>query len=449
MKVRTRFAPSPTGFLHVGGLRTALYNYLYAKKHNGQFILRIEDTDQNRLVESGTENLINILKKLNLNFDIGPGKEDSHGPYVQSERLDIYKNYYMQLVKNKKAYICFDKNNELIPELNFEKAFSRIADEKFVVKLKIKSNQKMIINDLVRGDIEFDLSLIDDPIIIKSDGYPTYHFASVIDDYLMNISHVIRGEEWISSLPKHITLYNAFDWAIPKFCHLPLLLNPDKSKLSKRQGDVAVEDFLDNGYLQDSLINFVSLLGWHPEDNQEIFSINDLINSFSINRINKSGAIFDREKFDWMNKEYIKNMDSKTFENIINQELLNKNVSNLNMDISKICDYCKNRITTLNQIWDEIKIFYLLPKSKLDKLGKFDYKDLFEFWIDKLHSLHFVSEENIADIINSTKESLGIFGKNLFIPLRLALIGEEHGPDLFTIINILGLEETINRMNVK
>ena len=247
MKVRTRFAPSPTVFLHVGGLRTALYNYLYAKKHNGQFILRIEDTDQNRLVESGTKNLIDILKKLNLNFDIGRGKEDSNGPYVQSERLDIYKDYYMQLVKNKKAYICFDKNNELIPELNFEKAFSRIADEKFVVKLKIKSNQKMIINDQVRGDIEFDLSLIDDPIIIKSDGYPTYHFASVIDDYLMNISHVIRGEEWISSLPKHITLYNAFDWTIPKFCHLPLLLNPDKSKLSKRQGDVTVEDFLDNG----------------------------------------------------------------------------------------------------------------------------------------------------------------------------------------------------------
>ena len=449
MKVRTRFAPSPTGYLHVGGLRTALYNYLYAKQHNGQFILRIEDTDQNRLVESGTENLINILKKLNLNFDVGPGKEDFNGPYVQSQRLDIYKDHYMQLVKNKKAYICFDKNNELIPELNFEKAFSRISDENFVVKLKIKSNQKMIINDLLRGDIEFDLSLIDDPIIIKSDGYPTYHFASVIDDYLMNISHVIRGEEWISSLPKHITLYNAFDWTIPKFCHLPLLLNPDKSKLSKRQGDVAVEDFLDNGYLQDSLINFVSLLGWHPENNQEIFSINDLINSFSINRINKSGAIFDREKFDWMNKEYIKNMDSKTFKDIINQELLNKNVSNSNIDINKICDYCKIRIITLNQIWDEIKFFYLLPKSKLDKLGKFDYNDLFEFWIDKLNSLDFVSEKNIADIIKSTKESLGIFGKNLFIPLRLALIGEEHGPDLFTIINILGLEETINRMNVK
>ena len=446
MKVRTRFAPSPTGYLHVGGLRTALYNYLYAKQHNGQFILRIEDTDQNRLVESGTESLINILKKLNLNFDVGPGKEDSNGPYIQSQRLDIYKDYYMQLVKNKKAYICFDKNNKLIPELNVEKALSRISDENFVLKLKIKSNQKMIINDLIRGDIEFDLSLIDDPIIIKSDGYPTYHFASVIDDYLMNISHVIRGEEWISSLPKHVALYNAFEWSVPKFCHLPLLLNPDKSKLSKRQGDVAVEDFLDNGYLQDSLINFVSLLGWHPENNQEIFSISDLINSFSINRINKSGAIFDREKFDWMNKEYIKNMDFKTFENIINQELLNKNISNSNIDIYKICNYCKTRITTLNQIWDEIKCFYVSPKLKLDKL---DYNDLLKFWVDKLNALDSTTEKDISDIINSSKESLGIFGKNLFIPLRLALIGQEHGPDLFTIINILGVKETINRMNIK
>mgnify|MGYP003956005121 CR=1 FL=1 len=449
MKVRTRFAPSPTGYLHVGGLRTALYNYLYAKQNNGKFILRIEDTDQNRLVEFGVENLIENLKKINLNYDIGPYKEDSHGPYIQSQRLDIYKKHYMHLIKNESAYLCFNEKDQLIPEYNVNKALLRIKNESFVVKLKVKSDKKMIINDLIRGNIEFDLKLIDDPIIIKSDGYPTYHFANVVDDYLMKITHVIRGEEWISSLPKHVILYKAFQWTMPEFCHLPLLLNPDKSKLSKRQGDVSVEEFFNNGYLKDSLINFVSLLGWHPENNQEIFSIDDLIKLFSIERINKSGAIFDRDKLNWMNKEYIKNIASKKFQKIINQVLINHNVQNTNIDIVKIANYCKERITTLNQIWDEIKCFYLSPDFNRDELNDFDYKNLFLLWATSLDSTDAISKEEINLIIQNSKKSLNIYGKNLFIPLRLVLIGQAHGPDLFTVINILGIKETIKRIQTQ
>ena len=449
MKIRTRFAPSPTGYLHVGGLRTALYNYLYAKQNDGEFILRIEDTDQNRLVDSGTEHLIKVLQKLNLNYDIGPFKEDSNGPYIQSARLDIYKNHYMQLISNERAYLCFNENNELIPELNVDKALLRMKNESFVVKLKVKSDKKIIFNDLIRENIEFDLNLIDDPIIIKSDGYPTYHFANVVDDHLMKITHVIRGEEWISSLPKHVILYNAFEWSIPKFCHLPLLLNQDKSKLSKRQGDVSVEEFLDKGYLKDALINFVSLLGWHPVDNQEIFSINELIDDFTIDRINKSGSIFDRDKLDWMNKEYIKNIDFKKFKNIINKVLTDYNVNNINIDINKITNYCQIRIIRLNQIWDEIKCFYICSDFNVAQLKDFDYKNLFSFWVSNLNSIDMISEENINLIIQNSKESLNIYGKNLFIPLRIALIGQPHGPDLFTLVDILGINETIKRLNIK
>ena len=306
MNIRTRFAPSPTGFLHVGGLRTALYNYLFTKQNNGKFILRIEDTDQNRYVENATDNLIHILSKFGFNYDIGPGREDENGPYVQSKRLNIYKKYYMKLLKNNFAYVCFDIGGDLIPEFDNEIALSKMNSTKYVIKLKINKNSSLKINDMIRGDIEFDLNLIDDPIIIKSDGFPTYHFANVIDDHLMKITHVIRGEEWISSLPKHVTLYNAFNWKLPQFCHLPLLLNEDKSKLSKRQGDVAVEDFINKGYLKEALINFVALLGWHPENDNELFLLEDLVKHFSIDRVNKSGAIFDREKLIWMNREYIK-----------------------------------------------------------------------------------------------------------------------------------------------
>ncbi len=443
MKVRTRFAPSPTGYLHVGGLRTALYNYLFSKKFKGEFILRIEDTDQNRYVENATENLINILTKFGLNYDIGPNKEDEFGPYIQSKRLDIYKKYYLELIRNEFAYICFDQNGELVPEFNSQKALNKL-DEKHVIKLKVKKKSELTISDMIRGEIKFDLNLIEDPIIIKSDGYPTYHFANVIDDYLMKISHVIRGEEWISSLPKHVILYKAFGWKLPKFCHLPLLLNEDKSKLSKRQGDVAVEDFINKGYLKNTLINFVSLLGWHPKSNQEIFSLEELVENFSIDRINKSGAIFDREKLLWMNREYIKMMDNQEVKKIIKNKLEYINIFNSKINLDKITSYCKDRINTFEEILDEIHGFYILEDN--EEISNFDYKKLFQLWIKELNILQDFNKQKIDDIILISKNDLNIFGKNLFIPLRIALIGKTHGPDIFTLVDILGIEESIKRL---
>ena len=446
MKVRTRFAPSPTGYLHVGGLRTALYNYLYAKQNKGEFILRIEDTDQQRLVNNATENLIDILFNLNMKYDFGPNKEDNKGPYIQSLRLNIYKKYYLQLIKSQKAYVCFIINDELYPEYDVDTALNKIANHNYVVKFKVQQNKSIAINDKIRGKINFDLSLIEDPIIIKSDGYPTYHFANVIDDHLMQITHVIRGEEWISSLPKHILLYKAFNWDLPQFYHLPLLLNPDKSKLSKRQGDVAVEDFLKNGYTKETLINFVALLGWHPKDEQELFSLDDLIDIFSINRINKSGAIFDKEKLNWMNKEYIKKISLPDFENIIKNILSQQKISNSNINMNAMINYVQNRVNQLTKIWDEIQCFYIYDKNEEKELKKYNYQNLFLFWIQKLQLLKKVDQEQINSLINDTKEKLHISGKDFFIPMRIGLIDKIHGPDLFTIINILGINECIDRL---
>jgi len=444
MNIRTRFAPSPTGFLHVGGLRTALYNYLFTKQNNGKFILRIEDTDQNRYVENATDNLIHVLSKFGLNYDIGPDREDENGPYVQSKRLNIYKKYYMKLLKNNFAYVCFDIGGDLIPELDNEIALSKMNSTKYVIKLKINKNSSLKINDMVRGDIEFDLNLIDDPIIIKSDGFPTYHFANVIDDHLMKITHVIRGEEWISSLPKHVTLYNAFNWKLPQFCHLPLLLNEDKSKLSKRQGDVAVEDFINKGYLKEALINFVALLGWHPENDNELFLLEDLVKYFSIDRVNKSGAIFDREKLIWMNREYIKKIDDSEMIKIIKSKLKLIDIHDSRINLKKLSKFCKNRINTLDQIINEIRGFYIYEENK--DLNNFEFFKLFRLWVKKLSSVKTIDKDIINDIVNVSKKDLNISGKNLFIPLRIALTSKTHGADIFTIIDILGIKESIRRI---
>tara|TARA_A100001388_G_scaffold277477_1_gene268875 strand:+ start:932 stop:2281 length:1350 start_codon:yes stop_codon:yes gene_type:complete len=444
MNIRTRFAPSPTGFLHVGGLRTALYNYLFTKQNNGKFILRIEDTDQNRYVENSAENLVYILSKFGFNYDIGPGREDENGPYVQSKRLNIYKKYYMKLLKNNFAYVCFDIGGDLIPEFDNEIALSKMNSMKYVIKLKINKNSSLKINDMIRGDIEFDLNLIDDPIIIKSDGFPTYHFANVIDDHLMKITHVIRGEEWISSLPKHVTLYNAFNWKLPQFCHLPLLLNEDKSKLSKRQGDVAVEDFINKGYLKEALINFVALLGWHPENDNELFLLEDLVKYFSIDRVNKSGAIFDREKLIWMNREYIKKIDDSEMIKIIKSKLKLIDIHDSRINLKKLSKFCKNRINTLDQIINEIRGFYIYEENK--DLNNFEFSKLFRLWVKKLSSVKTIDKDIINDIVNASKKDLNISGKNLFIPLRIALTSKTHGADIFTIIDILGIKESIRRI---
>tara|TARA_B100000401_G_C52793536_1_gene714714 strand:- start:484 stop:1851 length:1368 start_codon:yes stop_codon:yes gene_type:complete len=449
MKIRTRFAPSPTGFLHVGGLRTALYNFLFAKKNKGVFVLRIEDTDQDRLIPNAAQNLIKTLEFCGLNYDEGPNQKNKFGPYTQSKRLHIYKKYILQLINNKQAYPCFFKNdkNDLAPEYDIQTALERMQNEQFVVKFKLSHDKNLKTFDEIRGDVIFDVNLMEDPIILKSDGYPTYHFANVIDDHCMKISHVIRGEEWLPSLPKHILLYNAFNWDTPKFYHLPLLLNPDKSKLSKRQGDVGVEDFLKNGYLKESIINFVALLGWHPSNNQEIFSIDELVNSFSMNRINKSGAVFDKEKLNWMNRHYLKAISSDDCLEKIQSMLSKKNIIIDNkIKLKFMIEYAQNRVNTLNEIINEIMCFIECDELNLKLLKKFNFNDLGRLWINEINNLNSINKDNINNIITKTSNVLKITGKQLFIPLRLMLINKEHGPDLFTIINILGIDESIKRI---
>ena len=351
-KIRTRFAPSPTGYLHVGSLRTALYCALFTKQHGGEFLLRIEDTDRSRFVPGAVESLIGTLGTLGLEYDEGvflasqesqsphegvvadsaayPGviEVGDSGPYIQSERLELYGKYAEQLIADGKAYRCFCASERLDAMRAEQQAAKQMpkydrhclhlsADEvreklaagaPSVVRLRLPDDVEVVFDDLVRGVVRFNTETLDDQILMKSDGYPTYHLAVVVDDHLMGITHVIRAEEWLPSTPKHILLYQAFDWQIPTFAHLPLLLNPDRSKLSKRQGDVAVEDYLRKGYLPEALINFVALLGWNPGEGstQEIFTTGELVKRFDLGHVHKGGAVFDIKKLDWLNAQYIK-----------------------------------------------------------------------------------------------------------------------------------------------
>ena len=451
MKIRTRFAPSPTGFLHIGGLRTALYNYIYAKKNQGQFILRIEDTDQKRLVKNATEDLISALKIFDINFDEGPNFKEIYGPYKQSDRIDIYKHHYLKLINEGHAYVCAVKGEELIPITDIKEGLDYLKNENCVIKLKTPDKGIIKIFDELRGNVQFDLSLIDDPIIIKSDGFPTYHFASVIDDHLMKISHVIRGEEWLSSLPKHVLLYKSFNWDIPKFIHLPLLLNPDKSKLSKRQGDVDVESFLKKGYIKEAMINFIALLGWHPNDDQEIFDINFLVKNFSIKKIQKSGAIFDIKKLNWMNSVYIKELDIKEFIILFNQIHPNHKFDFSNeKKFAEIFKFLKNRIKTLDEAPNFLSPFYdnfmIKNKEILDYIKLKESNLVLKYWYDNISTSKNIDKVYINDLIQKTGSKFNLNGKNIFYPLRAALYGSFNGPDLFTIISILGIKETNKRL---
>ncbi|MBC8198053.1 MAG: glutamate--tRNA ligase [Candidatus Marinimicrobia bacterium] len=469
MSIKVRFAPSPTGYLHVGGLRTALYNYLYAKKNDGKIILRIEDTDQSRKVEGAVENLISTFKNIGIEFDEGPSQGGDFGPYFQSQRLDIYKDYIQKLILNKSAYPCFcssdrltkirEKQSENKEPIKYDRHCLSLADseinsrmnnEKYVIRLKIPNEGEVIFYDQVRGKVSIECKEIDDQVLIKTDGFPTYHFANVVDDYLMGITHVMRGEEWLPSTPKHVLLYQAFDWKLPKFIHLPLLLNPDKSKLSKRQGDVAVEDYLSKGYLSETLINFVGLLGWHPKDDREIFNLDELINEFSIKRVQKSGAVFDKEKLNWMNGQYLKEMKIST--------ILNRVVpifEDAGIDISDtrkfsaVVENARQRVSTLPEMIEHSIPFYseinFIEEDKLILTSESSQK-VFKVLSDKLLNSNDLQEINIKQYIKEAGIETNVKGKDLFLPIRLVLFGEKHGPDIALIISILGKKESIKRL---
>ncbi len=473
--VRVRFAPSPTGFLHVGGLRTALYNFLFARHHGGVFILRIEDTDQSRFVEGAADNLRSTLEWIGLSYDEGPGKGGSAGPYVQSERLPIYSAHAERLLALDKCYRCFCTPEELeemrrrqIAEkkppmydrrcrsLGREEIDRRMAEGRpFVLRMKIPLFGELAFHDLIRGEITIGHRVLDDQVLVKSDGFPTYHLANVVDDHLMGITHVIRGEEWLPSTPKHILLYEAFGWAPPAFAHLPLLLNRDRSKLSKRQGDVAVEEYRAKGYLPEALLNFVALLGWNTPDEQEMFSLGELIGTFSLERVGKAGAVFDIEKLNWMNAQYLKRLPP--------EELTERCLPYLRQagfDVSDpararaVVEAVSSHLTSLGSVAEHAAIFFAervefeSEEARIVAEAEGARRVYASFLAAAGRSAQW-SREAFKAMMKETQQESGMKGKDLFMPVRVALTGRMHGPELPLVAEALGRAECIARVRAR
>lgn len=472
-KVRVRFAPSPTGYLHVGGLRTALYNYFFAKKNKGVFVLRIEDTDRSRYVEGAIENLIKMLNWAGLDYDEGPGKGGNYGPYLQSERLEIYQKYANQLLGEGKAYRCFCtserldemrkylENKQLFPK--YDRSCMNLPQEEiekklneglpYVIRMKIPENRTIKFYDLIRQDVEFSSEIIDDQVLIKSDGYPTYHLANVVDDHTMGITHIIRGEEWLPSVPKHILLYEYLGWEVPNLAHLPLLLNPDRSKLSKRQGDVAVEDYRDKGYLKEALINFVALLGWNPGTEQEYFNLDDLIEQFSLERVNKAGAIFNIEKLNWLNFEHLRKKSEIDVLNLLKDELSrSKFKDNYYEDdyLLKVIEAMRERAFFVKYFLEKSPYFFKSPDEYdpevLKKRWKPETPEQMRKLVEEFSKLENPTKEDYEKALHKTAEAISIGAGKLIHAVRLSISGVGGGPGLYDILYILGKKESMKRI---
>lgn len=488
--IRVRFAPSPTGNVHVGSLRTALYNYLFAKQNKGTFVLRLEDTDRTRYQEGSVENLLHALYTTGVVPDEGlqlengqPVENGEYGPYIQSERLSIYKKYIQQLIDEGKAYYCFCSKERLsrlrdeqraagetprydghCRNLTPEEVQEKINNgEPYVIRLKLPENTDISFDDVVRGKITINTKEMDDQVLIKEDGFPTYHFAVVIDDHLMKITHVIRGEEWLPSTPKHVYLYQCFGWKPPVFVHLSNILNDDHKKLSKRQGDVAVEDFLKKGYLPEALINFLALLGWSPENEQEIFSMDELKQSFDIHRISNSGAVFDREKLNWMNGQYIKKASNEVIVKGIKPFIEKDSLIHVPSDdqkeswLQKVAELLRDRIDFFAQAPEELEQLlddhYQIDDSEeaQDILHAETVPILYHALESKIKeadqwNADYIQKDIIKAIQKEHKKEK-IKGKMLYMPIRLILTGSMHGPDLALIMDVLGQETCLKRLH--
>ena len=494
-KVRVRFAPSPTGPLHIGGVRTALFNYLFARRHGGEIILRIEDTDSNRFVPGAEEYINEAFAWLGISFDEGVREGGNFGPYKQSQRRDIYRTYVKQLLDNGKAYIAFDTPEELDAKraeiANFqydaktrgmmrnsltmseEEVKSLIdAGEKYVVRFLIEPNRDVVVNDLVRGNVTINSSILDDKVLYKSaDDLPTYHLANIVDDHLMEITHVIRGEEWLPSAPLHVLLYEAFGWAdtMPAFVHLPLLLKPDgKGKLSKRDGDrlgfpvfplewhdpksgEISSGYRESGYLPQAVINFLALLGWNPGADQEIMSMDELISKFSFEHCSKAGAKFDFEKGKWFNHKYLQEMSDTDLAKLFAPILAEHGHADADMEtVARIVALVKGRINFVKDLWDQSKFFFEAPQSYNEKDVRKRWKEgtaeIMGELITVLESIEDFtsapSEKIVLDWIASKEYHLG----NVMNAFRLTVVGECKGPHMFDITEILGKEETVKRI---
>jgi len=498
--VRVRFAPSPTGPLHIGGVRTALFNYLFAKKHNGTFILRIEDTDQTRYVANAEQYIIEALNWCNIPFDEGPGKNEKYGPYRQSERKELYKTYAEKLITNGKAYYAFDTAEQLdfhrkdheekgktfiynwhnrakltnSISLSKEEVENRIANgDKYVVRFKMynpnEETETIESIDIIRGKVSFKKEILDDKILFKSDGMPTYHLANIVDDHLMKISHVIRGEEWLPSLPLHIALYEAFGWESPQYAHLPLILKPvGKGKLSKRDGDKlgfpvfpmeyknddtneVSSGYREEGYFSETVVNFLALLGWNPGTEQELFTLEELVKSFDLSRVNKSGARFDPDKTKWFNQQYMMKKSDAELAELYISILTKKGIIKENTFIEKVVFLIKERATFVSDFWDLSNFFFEDPTEYDEKASKKNWKedtaDLMKELILELEKIEDFNSQNIENNIKEwiTSKEIG-FGK-VMQPFRLSLVGAMKGPHLFDIAEMLGKPATISRIN--
>ncbi len=490
--VRVRFAPSPTGPLHIGGLRTALFNYLFAKQHNGAFILRIEDTDQNRYVEGAEQYIIDSLNWCGIPFDEGPGKEGGFGPYKQSKRKHLYKHYAEELVENGHAYYAFDSSEtldfhrkdheakgktfiynwhnrlKLVNSLSLspQETKQRLdSGEDYVIRFKSPEGANLVLHDIIRGEIHIDTNILDDKVLFKGDGMPTYHLANIVDDHLMEITHVIRGEEWLPSLALHQLLYNAFGWEAPQFAHLPLIMKPvGKGKLSKRDGEKMgfpvfplswkeSQGYREAGYFPETVVNFLALLGWNPGTEKEIFSLQELVSTFSLERVHKSGARFDPDKTKWYNQHYLKEKSdaalASTFCNQLNDKEIPQEKWNESY-VEKVVGLIKERAAFVSDFWELSHYFFVAPVSYDEKAVKKQWKedtsDIMNQLVYLFEGITDFSSQNVEQQVKSwiSAEELS-FGR-VMAPLRLALVGALQGPHVFDILELIGKEDSIARI---
>jgi len=475
--VRVRFAPSPTGNLHIGGARTALFNWLFARHNGGSFILRIDDTDLARSTEESTRGILSALRWLGIDWDEGPVVGGPYGPYFQSQRLGIYKDMAQKLIDQGVAYYCYCTPEELAQrrkeamasgkapkydgrcrELSLQERKSKEAEGfKPAIRLRIPESGETVVHDLFRGDVAFSNDVLDDFIIIKSNGMPTYNFACVVDDALMRISHIIRAEEHLSNTPRQILVYQALGYQVPVFAHVSMILAPDRSKLSKRHGATSVEEFRDGGYLPAALINYLALLGWSPEGEEEIFSLPELVNQFTLERVGKTAAIYDIKKLTWMNGHYLNEEDLDRIVELAipffqRKNLISENPSQEEMDyLRKVVEAVRTRVKTLAEVADAAEYFYVDDFSYDEKGVRkhFRKENAAEYLAkarEKLATLADFTLETTETAYRDLSEELGIKAGEIIHPTRLAISGRTMGPGLFDIMVILGKEKTLERM---
>jgi glutamyl-tRNA synthetase len=492
--VRVRFAPSPTGPLHIGGVRTALFNYLFAKKHNGVFYLRIEDTDQNRFVPGAEAYIFEALDWLGIAPSETVGKNEKFGPYRQSERKALYKQYADQLINSGWAYYAFDTaealdfhrkqheeqgktfiynwhNREKLDTslvISKEETEKRIAaGEAYVIRFKTPVNETLHLHDIIRGAINFETNLLDDKVLFKSDGMPTYHLANIVDDHLMETSHVIRGEEWLPSMPLHCLLYKAFGWEAPEFAHLPLILKPiGNGKLSKRDGDKlgfpvfplewkseegVSSGYRENGFFPEAVINFLALLGWNEGTDQELFSLEELVEKFDLNRVHKSGAKFDPEKNKWFNHQYLQKQSDESLAKIFEKDVVQKlgKCDFSFVEMTKITSLIKERANFVSEFWELSNFFFEAPTSYDEKAAKnwnSTTPELMEKLIAEIENIEDFTSANIETIVKDWMTATEIGMGKVMQPFRLSLVGALKGPHLFDIVELIGKGETIKRL---